>query len=97
MVGLYGEGMRTYEHITEETEGCWVCRCGNTPEHDGFHTSSSEGLAQSPYIEGPWDDIHWLCGRCFRIIDGNTLEVKGVASEANAFESVKLWRENLDW
>ena len=97
MWGVHTVSMKTHELITEEVTGSWVCRCGNKPEQDGFHTSTSKGLAQSPYVDGDWDNIHWLCGRCFRIIDGNTLEVKGVASEANASESVRLWLKNLDW
>lgn len=89
--------MKTHETVKVENGDWWICPCGNHAGIDGFHTSSSEGLAQSPYIDGGWDDIHWLCGGCFRIIDGNTLEVKGVASEANAAESINLWLKNLDW
>ena len=66
------------EHITHEAGGDdeWLCICGNRPISDGFFTCDSEGNEVEPTPKD-WTTNWYVCGRCGRIIDQNTLEVVG--------------------
>lgn len=68
------------EYIIEESMDWWICRCGNKPNHEGFYSCSEIGERCEPSI-GEWDGKHWLCERCYRIINGDTLEVVGTCSQ----------------
>jgi len=70
----------TNEYIVEEASDWWVCRCGNQPDGDGFASCSQIGERCEPTI-GEWDGKYWLCESCYRIIDGDTLEVVGTCSQ----------------
>ncbi|MEV4212621.1 hypothetical protein [Micromonospora sp. NPDC049662] len=48
--------------------GDWICVCGNDPSTDGFETCAPDGREVSPYADGPWDGLHYLCARCGRIL-----------------------------
>lgn len=70
----------TREYIIEEASDWWVCRCGNKPDGDGFASCSEIGERCEPTI-GEWDGKHWLCETCYRVIDGDTLEVIATCSQ----------------
>lgn len=82
---------KTVERIADGG-GSWMCLCGNEPTQDGFYSAMSDGSFTSPSIGGKWDDVSYTCARCSRIINGITLEVVGVCSEAVAQRN-----ENFDW
>lgn len=69
------------EYIVEESSDWWVCRCGNKPDGDGFASCNEIGERCEPTI-GEWDGKHWLCESCYRIIDGDTLQVLGRCSKS---------------
>jgi hypothetical protein len=71
----------TPEYIVEESEDWWVCKCGNQPHYEGFYTCTPIGEIISPSINDGWDEVHYVCHRCWRIIDQNTLQVVGRCSE----------------
>lgn len=54
------------------------CLCGNTAEQDGFFSCDINGSLVSPDLDGEWDEIHYICSQCERVINGDTLEVDGV-------------------
>jgi len=64
----------TKEHIKHEdgNKEAWVCICGNTPSSDGFYPCDNDGNEMVP-AEG-WEGLY-VCARCGRIIEQNTLEV----------------------
>jgi len=62
------------QYILEISEDFWECRCGNTPSSDGFAPCDEVGEIV-PAELGPWDGVLNVCIRCWRIINGNTLEV----------------------
>jgi hypothetical protein len=75
--------MATREFITHEKDfdgsdnvDAWVCICENTPTDDGFYPCDEHGNEMSPVIGSGWKDLY-VCARCGRIIDQNTLEVVG--------------------
>jgi len=68
------------QYILEVADGVWECRCGNTSEFEGFDTCDEFGIVVEPVL-GPWDGSLHLCGRCNRIINGDTLEVLAYASQ----------------
>ena len=72
------------EHITYEPEDkdAWVCICGNMPPTDGFYPCDEQGNVVEPTIDGPWDGVRYVCNRCGRIINQDTLEVVGQRKEA---------------
>ena len=68
-------------HITVEA-GCpwmWVCVCGNRPTEEGFVPCNRMGEAVAEAVEG-WLYPLYLCDRCRRIIDGDTLAVVSLAA-----------------
>jgi len=66
------------QYILEVADNYWECRCGNTPNSDGFEACNEFGLLV-PSELGPWGGVLWACLRCWRIINGDTLEVLGFA------------------
>jgi len=69
----------TAQYVLEIADGVWECRCGNTPDFEGFDPCDELGRIVQPVL-GPWDGSLHLCSRCGRIISGDTLEVLGYAS-----------------
>jgi hypothetical protein len=68
------------DYIIEDSEDWWICKCKNEPHFDGFSPCSEIGARCEPDEQG-WDGTHYLCERCFRIIDQHTLQIIGVPSE----------------
>ena len=66
------------ERITSENEygDAWVCICKNTPSDEGFYPCNSEGEQVEPTAE-EWTTNCYVCDKCGRIINQNTLEVVG--------------------
>jgi len=64
------------EHIKNEegNDEAWICLCGNRPHYDGFYPCDKESNEMEP-IEG-WGSL-FVCARCGRIINQDTLEVMG--------------------
>jgi hypothetical protein len=57
-------------------EDAWICVCGNRPADDGFYSCDEKGVIVEPTCEA-WTTGDYVCDRCGRIIDPNTLEVVG--------------------
>jgi hypothetical protein len=55
----------------------WLCLCGNSPTAEGFYPCDSEGEQVEPTPEY-WTTNWYVCDRCGRIIDQDTLAVVGV-------------------
>lgn len=55
----------------------WICLCGNRPMQDGFYPCNAKGEMVEPTVE-TWTTNWYVCARCGRIIDQNTLEVVDV-------------------
>lgn len=71
----------TSDYILEIADGRWECRCGNTHDWEGFDTCDElGGVVES--VLGPWDGSVHLCNRCYRVINGDTLEILGSAAES---------------
>jgi len=83
--------MKTREVIDGDIHW-FICRCGNEPYFDGFYSCSKDGEIVSPIINGDWDGLLYVCYRCGRIINQDTLEVVGVTGEKAAFHNA-----NYDW
>jgi hypothetical protein len=66
------------EHIRHEegNDEAWVCICTNTPNADGFYPCDSDGNQVEP--DAGWNDLY-VCAKCGRIINQNSLEVVGSA------------------
>jgi hypothetical protein len=64
------------EFITHEKhdEDAWACVCGNKPDFDGFYPCDYRGKEIEPVKTSGWNGLY-LCHRCRRIIDQNTLRV----------------------
>jgi hypothetical protein len=62
------------KHITHEEENneAWICLCGNRPDSDSFFPCDKDGNEMEP-AEG-WAGLY-VCARCGRIIDQDSLEV----------------------
>ena len=65
------------EYITMAGGEELVCLCGNYPASSGFESCLPDGTPVEPLASGPWDGRLYRCGKCGRIIDQVTLEVKG--------------------
>jgi hypothetical protein len=72
------------------TSDWFQCLCGNEPHTDGFFSCEIWGEIVSPTPS--WTNDHYVCGRCSRIIIGETLLVVGVCSEEVAKQNA-----NFDW
>lgn len=83
--------MSTIEYI-DGTADWFICTCGNQPNYDGFYSCLNTGEIVSPTLNGEWDEVSYLCERCQRIIDGQTLLVTGICSE-----QVTYGNSNFDW
>ena len=70
--------MATHEHLTHEpnNEEAWICVCGNTPTADGFYPCDKDGKEVTPTPDA-WTTGCYVCARCGRIIDHNSLDVLG--------------------
>jgi hypothetical protein len=61
--------------ITHEVgnQEAWVCLCGNTPSDDGFYPCNEQGEEVEPTAD--WDNLY-VCSKCQRVINQNTLEIR---------------------
>ncbi len=68
------------EVITHEAgnEEAWICVCGNEPSEDGFYPCNEKGDEVEP-VAG-WGGLY-VCFRCGRIIDPESLRVVGRNSQ----------------
>ncbi|HXA18929.1 MAG TPA: hypothetical protein VN380_18185 [Thermoanaerobaculia bacterium] len=68
------------EVITHEAgnEEAWICLCDNTPSEDGFYPCDEKGDEVEP-VAG-WSG-RYVCFRCGRIIDPESLRVVGRNSQ----------------
>jgi hypothetical protein len=76
--------MTKREQISHEDDDvdAWVCLCGNTPPSDGFATCNADGDEIEPTLGGEWTSLY-VCNRCDRIIDQDTLMVVGRKPECD--------------
>jgi hypothetical protein len=58
----------------KRNKDAWICLCGNQPRSDGFYPCDKEGNEMEP-ADG-WDSLY-VCLRCGRIIEQNSLRVVG--------------------
>ena len=86
---LLAEVELTPQYILEVADGCWECRCGNKSNSDGFETCSEFGVLV-PSELGLWDGVLWACIRCWRVINGDTLEVLGFADESAVYTNLEF-------
>ena len=64
------------EKITRDDD--WLhCLCGNTPDQSGFSACSPDGTEVEPVGPPVWDGLLYVCLDCGRIINQETLEVRG--------------------
>ena len=68
----------TKERITHEPSStdAWICVCRNTPADDGFYPCDENGNKVEPTPE-TWRTNLYVCDKCGRIINHDTLEVVG--------------------
>jgi hypothetical protein len=73
---MANQPVRGSEFITYEkgNEDAWVCICGNQPHHHGFYPCDEAGNEVEP-VTG-WEGLY-VCAKCGRIIQKDTLEVIG--------------------
>ena len=66
------------EQITHEmgNDEAWICICKNTPDSDGFFPCDKEGNEVEP--DAGWANLY-ICAKCGRIIDQDSLVVVGRA------------------
>ena len=86
---LLGHPELVAQFIIENSEDKWECRCGNTHESEGFDPCDEFGEVV-PAELGPWDGILYVCTRCWRVINGNTLEILRVTE-------VEVVEKNLEY
>ena len=55
----------------------WICLCGNTPDTYGFFPCNEKGGFVEPTDE-QWTTDCYVCDKCGRIINQNTLELVGI-------------------
>src|SRR5882724_425750 len=65
------------ETISREAndKDAWICVCGNTPCSDGFYPCNEKGVEVEP--DARWTTNCYVCAKCGRIINFETLEVAG--------------------
>jgi hypothetical protein len=83
---------RLFEEFIDGTTDWFQCLCGNQPNYEGFYSCLRTGEIVSPTLYGDWEGQVYLCEKCSRIIDGETLKVIGVCSEEIAHKN-----DNYDW
>ncbi len=73
---IYMNSVLRQEHISHlpEDDGAWVCLCQNEPADEGFYPVNRQNVIVDPVAE-LWDCTNYVCSRCGRIINMNTLEV----------------------
>ena len=73
--------MAIQERITHEPtdRDAWVCICRNMPFQDGFYPCNQEGNEIEPTEASNWNGLY-VCAKCGRIIDQDTLNVVGKAT-----------------
>lgn len=59
-----------------QNQDAWICICGNVPSSDGFYSCDTKGNEVEP-TEKDWKTNWYVCLRCGRIIDQDTLVVVG--------------------
>ena len=60
---------------TEQSDrDAWHCICGNTPSGDGFFPCDEKGNEMEPNIGSNWNGLY-VCARCGRVIEQDTLKV----------------------
>lgn len=66
------------ERIKHEpgVEDGWICICGNTAADDGFFPCDQYGNELEPTVGSAWSGLY-VCFKCGRIINQDTLEVIG--------------------
>ena len=69
------------EKITTRGVDGWRCICGNVPESTGFYPCDETGKQIEP-VAPYWGSLY-VCDRCGRIIDADTLQVKGRRPQEN--------------
>ena len=57
----------------------WICVCGNRPTCDGFYPCDQSGRQVEP--DKAWIQPLYVCDRCGRIVNSETLEVVGERAE----------------
>lgn len=74
--------------------GEWICFCKNTPQYDGFYPCDPDGNEVEPTPE-EWTTNWYVCTRCGRMIDQQTLRVVGVryANAVSLDEQIRIWEE----
>lgn len=70
--------MELTERIDHEPQDkdAWICICHNVPSDDGFFTCDAEGNEVEPTAKD-WKTNLYVCLRCGRMIDQDTLIVVG--------------------
>lgn len=65
-----------YENISNlpDDDGAWVCLCNNKPADEGFYPVNRQFIVVDPVAE-LWDSTNYVCCRCGRVINMDTLEV----------------------
>jgi hypothetical protein len=86
--------MTETKRYIDGTPDWFVCICGNQPNYDGFYSCLTDGTIVSPTLDGEWNGETYICERCQRIIDGNTLEVTGVAGDRVAYKNMRYNWDN---
>ena len=77
------------QYILEISDGHWECRCGNSQDSEGFEACNEVGKLV-PAELGPWDGVLQACIRCWRVVNGDTLEVLGFAEESSIEKNLEF-------
>lgn len=62
--------------LLEDDSDEWLCLCGNNSFDYGFYTCDSKGEEMEPLIGSDWNGLY-VCGKCGRIINGDSRKVVG--------------------
>lgn len=63
-------------------ELCWVCKCGNSPDSDGFYTCDKDGNLIEATTNSVWDNLY-RCACCGRVLDQRDRRVLGINLNPN--------------
>lgn len=69
------EGAVTIETILRWDSDWPHCICNNSPDLDGFVPCLADGTPVEPAVDGPWDGKLYVCVRCGRVYNQETLVV----------------------
>lgn len=75
-------------YIIETSSDVWECRCENRSDTEGFFPCTEEGEIVPWELGSRWDGKTYVCVRCWRLINGDTLEVLGVCSDETFFKNL---------